>query len=71
VPAAAAGLVLPCIPNNLLTSASCYFAQMYFAFSWSLSVSISRVKVATVSRSADVAVAKLAMAVTHSVSAGA
>jgi hypothetical protein len=71
VPAAAAGLVLPCTPNNRLTSASCNFAHMYFAFSWSASVAIARVKVATVSRSADVAVAKLAMAVTNYMSAGA
>jgi hypothetical protein len=71
VPAAVVGLVLPCTPNNLLTLASCDFAQMSFAFSWSVSVTIARVKVATVSRSAEVAVAKLAMAVTNYVSAGA
>jgi hypothetical protein len=44
---------------------------MSFAFSWSVSVDIARVNIATVSWSADVAVAKLAMAVTNYVTAGA
>jgi hypothetical protein len=44
---------------------------MFFAMSWSVSVAIAHVKVATVLRSADVTVAKLAMAVTNYVSAGA
>ena len=66
----AAGLVLTCPPNNLLTSASWDFAQVSLAFSWSVSVAIALVRVATVSRSAEVAVAKLAMAVVNPASTG-
>jgi hypothetical protein len=57
-------------PSKRLSSASCDLAYISFAASWSVRVDISLVKVATVSRSAKVAVAKLAMAVTNPPSAG-
>jgi hypothetical protein len=63
-----AGVARP--PINRLSSGSWDLAQIYFAFSCSVSISIALVKVATVSQSAEVAVAKLAMAVTNPPSAG-
>jgi hypothetical protein len=67
---AEAGLAWTCPPNNILTSATWDFAQVSLAFSWSVRVEIALFRVATVSRSAEVAVAKLAMAVVNPASAG-
>jgi hypothetical protein len=64
------GAALACLPSKSLSSASWDLAQMSFAFSFSVRVAIDLVKVATVSRSAEVAVAKLAMAVKNPPSAG-
>jgi hypothetical protein len=64
------GAALVCPPSKHLRSDFWDLAQMYFAFSFSVRVSIALVKVATVSQSAEVAVAKLAMAVTNHLSSG-
>jgi hypothetical protein len=64
------GLEFSCAPNKRLSSASWDLAHMYFAFSCSVRVAIYLVNVTTVSRSAEVEVAKFAMAVTKPLSTG-
>jgi hypothetical protein len=64
------GVALPCAPNKCFSSASWDLAHISFAFNCYVRVAIALVNIATVSRSAEVAVAKLAMAVTKPLLAG-